>query len=164
MIVAYWKAPADPEFTKSENTPDVSFTMEQFEPSGGMEMDMSELLGDDETYEPPAWMLALENILYYVVTIALITGLIVLVTLTVYKILKAYRNRYEKWTPEEKTESGDVTESLAPPKIVLPKFFGKRLPGEQIRKYYRKWVLGGPGQTPANTNTPGGSGKKSRCG
>lgn len=70
--------------------------MEQFEPSGGMEMDMSELLGDDETYEPPAWMLALENILYYVVTIALITGLIVLVTLTVYKILKAYRNRYEK--------------------------------------------------------------------
>lgn len=154
MIVAYWKAPADPEFTKSENTPDVSFTMEQFEPSGGMEMDMSELLGDDETYEPPAWMLALENILYYVVTIALITGLIVLVTLTVYKILKAYRNRYEKWTPEEKTESGDVTESLAPPKIVLPKFFRKKTPGEQIRKYYRKWVLGGPGQTPANTNTP----------
>ena len=101
MIVAYWKAPADPEFTKSENMPDVSFTMEQFEPSGGMEMDMSELLGDDETYEPPAWMLALENILYYVVTIALITGLIVLVTLTVYKILKDYRNRYEKWTPEE---------------------------------------------------------------
>ena len=154
MVVAYWKAPADPEFTKSENTPDVSFTMEQFEPSGGMEMDMSELLGDDETYEPPAWMLALENILYYVVTIALITGLIVLVTLTVYKILKAYRNRYEKWTPEEKTESGDVTESLAPPKIVLPKFFRKKTPGEQIRKYYRKWVLGGPGQTPTNTNTP----------
>lgn len=131
MIVAYWKAPADPEFTKSENTPDVSFTMEQFEPSGGMEMDMPELLGDDETYEPPAWMLALENILYYVVTIALITGLIVLVTLTVYKILKAYRNRYEKWTPEEKTESGDVTESLAPPKIVLPNFSGKRLPGSR---------------------------------
>ena len=109
-------------------------------------------------------MLALENILYYVVTIALITGLIVLVTLTVYKILKAYRNRYEKWTPEEKTESGDVTESLAPPKIVLPKFFRKKTPGEQIRKYYRKWVLGGPGQYSGEHKHPGGSGKKSRCG
>ena len=154
MIAAYWKAPADPEFTKSENTPDMTFTMEQFEPSGGMEMDLSGLLGDDEVYEPPAWVTALENILYYVVTIALIVGFIALVALTVYKILKAYRNRYEKWTPEEKTEGGDVTESLAPPKIILPKFFRKKTPAEQIRKYYRKWVLGGPGQTPANTNTP----------
>ena len=51
----------------------MTFTMEQFEPSGGMEMDLSGLLGDDEVYEPPAWVTALENILYYVVTIALIT-------------------------------------------------------------------------------------------
>ena len=102
MIVAYWKAPADPEFTKSENTPDVSFTMEQFEPSGGMEMDMSELLGDDETYEPPAWMLALENILYYVVTIALITDLIVLVTLTLYKILKLIGTAMKNGLPRKR--------------------------------------------------------------
>ena len=132
----------------------MTFTMEQFEPSGGMEMDLSGLLGDDEVYEPPAWVTALENILYYVVTIALIAGFIALVTLTVYKILKAYRNRYEKWSLVEKTDGEDVTESLAPPKVLLPKFFRKKTASEQIRKYYRKWVLGGPGQTPGNTSTP----------
>ena len=47
---------------------------------------MSELLGDDETYEPRPGCSLEKNILYYVVTIALNTGLIVLVTLTVYKI------------------------------------------------------------------------------
>ena len=113
---------------------------------------MSELLGDDETYEPPAWMLALENILYYVVTIALITGLIVLVTLTVYKILKAYRN-VMKMDSVEKTK-GRCDREPGSSKILLPKFFRKKTLQEQIRKYYRKWVLGGPGQTPGNTNTP----------
>ena len=154
MLLAYWKAPADPEFTRSGNTSDRSFPMEQPEPSGGMEMDLSGLLGDDEVYDPPAWVTALENILYYVVAFLLSAGFIALVAWTVYKILKAYRNRYGKWIPEEKAESGDVTESLSPPKIILPKFFRKKTPAEQIRKYYRKWVLTGPGQTPANTDTP----------
>ena len=33
-------------------------------------------------------------------------------------------------------------------------FFRKKTVPEQIRKYYRKWVLGGPGQTPGTTSTP----------
>lgn len=153
MALAYFKGPEDP--TLHEVKPvDLSELEIEGGPQGGMMNMEGTFLAEQKQVKPPAWLTALGDILYWSISIGLGVGFVILIVQWIYGMVFGYQNQYRKRVQEQLDMEEDVMESLAPPKFSMPKLFRKRTPTEQIRRYYKKWVLSGPGQVPGNALTP----------
>lgn len=153
VTLGYFGAPEDPVLSGEVSAPAVEFEQEQ-ENITDQGMNLEELLGQEEQAEPPAWLQALGEILYYTVIFLLVIGLAALAIYSVYRVLYGYRKSFEKARTVKTGMEEDVMETLAPPRFIVPKLWKKRTPREQMRRLYRKWILSGTGEKPRDTFTP----------
>lgn len=154
MVMGYFGAPEDPSL-KDTPKADLSRNIsdEEVRQDRG-EMDMSALLEDGEEHEPPAWLMVLGELLYWTTLVVLGVGMVIGAAYGVWRLIFNYRDRYNRGEGKKVVMEDDVMENLAPPRLSFSKLFRRKSTVEKVRSAYRKWVLGGPGQTPGTSFTP----------
>lgn len=107
-----------------------------------------------ETKEPPLWLVALGEIIYWIVMIGGGLLLIILIFQSVRRILLGYQHSFKKRESLLSDQEEDVLERIRPQEGVFRKRFGKKTAAEMIRKYYKKRIRSASQTVPRFSGTP----------
>ena len=138
MIAGYVAAP-EVSFELKPVEVDLTPTAVEVQTEAMQDMDLSVLTGG-EVKSPPAWLVALGDMLYKLCMVGVAVFLVGLVIVGIYLLVKGYQKRFVPVEEAAASTEEDEIEKVMPRGGALKRFFERKSPGEMIRKYYKKWI------------------------